>query len=275
MLRGFPQIVAGKAQAPNTVLITGASSGIGRELAFLFARDGYRLVLVSRSQQALSALANTLQQTQGVAVHVIALDLACAEAPTQLLEALRQQQLPVDILVNNAGFAVYGLFARTDLTSELEMMQLNMVTLTHLTKLLLPSMLAKRSGKILNVASTAAFQPGPLMAVYYATKAYVLSFSEALANELRGSGVTVTALCPGPTPTGFQRRAGVQSSRFLSGHMVDVAAVARLGYEGLMRGRPLVIPGVRNRLLACLVRFVPRQTVIRIVRSIQEHRQPL
>lgn len=275
MLRRLPQIVAGKDQAPNTVLITGASSGIGRELALLFARDGYRLVLVSRSQQALTALADTLQNKHGVCVNVIAMDLACAEAAASLLQELQQRQLHIDILVNNAGFGVYGEFHRADRAVQLEMIQLNVTTLTDLTKLLLPDMVSKRSGKILNVASTAAFQPGPLMAVYYATKAYVLSFSEALANELHGSGVTVTVLCPGPTPTGFQRRAGVQSSRVFSGHMVDAATVARIGYEGLMRGRLLVIPGVRNRLLACLVRVVPRQTVTRIVRSIQENRQPV
>ena len=152
------------------------------------------------------------------------------------------------------------------------MIQVNVSALTHLTDLLLPGMLARRRGRVLNVASTAAFQPGPLMAVYYATKAYVLSFSEALANETSGSGVTVTAFCPGPTATGFQKRAGLEGTQLFRGGVMDAAAVARIGYEGMMRGARIVIPGWRNRLLAQLVRFAPRRMVIQAVRSLQERR---
>lgn len=259
----------------QTVLITGASSGIGLELAKLFARDGYQLVLVARSRDALLYVAGMLKETYGVSATVIPTDLSNASAPAQLVAELRQRQMSIAILVNNAGFGTYGPFATTNLAAELEMMQVNMVSLTHLTKLLLPDMLRNGRGKILNVASTAAFQPGPLMAVYYASKAYVLSFSEALANEVRGSGVSVTALCPGPTPTGFQQRSGMQSSRLLRGNLTGVERVAQEGYRGLMRGATVVIPGLRNRLLALVVRLLPRTLVTRIVRRIQESREPI
>ena len=259
----------------KTALITGGSSGIGFELAKCFAQDGYHLVLVARNQEALLYAAGQLREAFNVPVTVIANDLSRPGAPEALIAELRQRELQVDGLINNAGFGVYGLFAQCDQAAQLEMLHVNMVSLTHLTRLLLPRMLECRAGKILNVASTAAFQPGPLMAVYYASKAYVLSFSEALANELRGTGVSVTALCPGPTPTGFQRRSGMQSSRLMRGHLLDAAAVARIGYRGLLRGRTVVIPGVRNRLLALLVRLLPRDAVTQIVRGIQDVREPV
>lgn len=179
----------------------------------------------------------------------------------------------MDVLVNNAGFGTYGAFAETDLGTELEMLQLNIATLTHLTKLFLEKMLAEGNGKILNVASTAAFQPGPLMAVYYASKAYVLSFSEALANELRGTGVSVTALCPGPTRTGFQRRAGMGASRLFDWGVMDAPTVATIGYRGLMRERPLIIPGLKNKLLGFSVRLAPRRLVPAVVRVLQSKRE--
>src|SRR5919201_510439 len=204
---GRSQPTVTTAHRQKTALITGASSGIGYELTQLFARDGYDLVLLARSQARLAQVADDLQHRYGVAVRVLAYDLAQPTAPTQIVAQLQQEDLAIEALVNNAGFATYGPFVATDLATELEMIQVNVVALTQLTKLLLPGMLQRRSGRILNVASTAAFQPGPLTAVYSATKAYVLSFSEALANEVRGSGVRVTALCPGPTRSGFQRRA--------------------------------------------------------------------
>ena len=181
--------------------------------------------------------------------------------------------MKVDVLVNDAGFGVYGPFSQTDGAKELEMIQVNISALTHLTKLFLPAMLERRCGRILNVASTAAFQPGPLMAVYYASKAYVLSFSEALANELAGTGVTVTALCPGPTDTEFQKQAGLEKTRLFSNPFVrDARSVARAGYEGMLSGKRIVIPGVANRLLAQSVRFAPRRFVTAIARSLQEQR---
>lgn len=257
----------------KTALVTGASSGIGAALTRLLAADGYNLVVVARSRKTLETLAEELTRTFGVQVVVLPQDLSLPHAPEEIVAALEQASIQVDVLINNAGFATYGLFAETSVVAELEMMQLNMVALTHLTKLLLPGMLARRAGKILNVASTAAFQPGPLMAVYYATKAYVLSFSEALANELRDSGVTVTALCPGPTRSGFQQRAQMEDSRLVSGQIMDADTVARVGYQGLIGGRTIVIPGFQNRALAFAIRLLPRNLVTRMVRTAQERVQ--
>src|SRR6266550_6618870 len=215
----------------ETALITGASSGIGLDLARLFAKDGHDVILVARSEGKLREVAAGLERDFGVKAHVIVADLARPDAPRQLFDAL---PVDVDVLVNNAGFGVTGPFAGTDLAKELEMIQVNVVALTHLTKLLLPPMIARRRGRVLNVASTAAFQPGPLMAVYYATKAYVLSFSEAIADELRDSGVSVTALCPGPTETGFAAAANVGATRlFTMSKPADSRAVAEAGYEAM------------------------------------------
>jgi uncharacterized protein len=253
----------------KTVLITGASTGIGLEFAKLFAQDHYRLILTARQEQRLNDLAAQLQQAHGVAVAVHALDLVNAAAPDQLFTAVERAATPVDVLINNAGFGTFGFFAESDLRTQLDMIQLNVTALTHLTRLFLPGMLQRRQGRILNVASTAAFQPGPLMAVYYATKAYVLSFSEALANEVVGSGVTVSVLCPGPTTTEFQERAGMNGSGLMRLPFMDARAVARIGYRGLFRNRTVIVPGFRNKLLAHASRHAPRKFVTRLVRRIQ------
>lgn len=256
----------------TTVLITGASGGIGMELARAFARRGFRLVLVARSQDKLEALAGELKKDFGVPCVVLAKDLLLHTAPEEINEQLKADSIEIDILVNNAGFGTYGEFMETDLRAELEMIQLNISALTHLTKLFGRKMQMRGRGKIMNVASTAAFQPGPTMAVYYATKAYVLSFSEALREELRGSGVRVTTLCPGPTTSGFQTRAGLQESGMVSGRfgkMMTSAEVAELGFRGLMDNRSIVITGFKNRLMATIVRFAPRELVLRIVHWMQ------
>lgn len=254
----------------QTALITGASGGIGAAFAEIFARNGYNLVIIARNKQVLETSVADLSRAFGITVTPLTKDLARPEAPTEIVAELQGQAIHIDVLVNNAGFGTYGLFTETNLKDELEMMQLNMVTLTHLTKLLLAEMIQRHSGKILNVASTAAFQPGPLMAVYYATKAYVLSLSEALANELQGTGVSVTALCPGPTRSGFQSRAAMEDSKLFSGGIMDVQTVARIGYHGLMSKKAVVIPGLRNKLLAWGVRLTPRNLVTRIARRNQE-----
>jgi short-subunit dehydrogenase len=255
----------------NTALITGASSGIGLELANLFARDGNDLVLVARSEGKLRQLASRLEGEFGIATRVLAADLAKPHAAQELVMTLNVHEVTIDALVNNAGFGLTGPFVATDLEKELEMIQVNIVALTELTKLLLPGMVTRRSGRILNLASTAAFQPGPLMAVYYATKAYVLSFSEAIADELRDSGVTVTALCPGPTDTGFAAAARLESSRlFNMAKPMSSAGVARVGYEAMKRGKRVVIPGIRNKLLAQSIRVTPRRMVTSFVRKLQE-----
>ena len=265
----------GPSTAPirEVALITGASSGIGLELARLFATDRKDLVLVARNREKLTQIAGELQGKHKVSVNVLAADLADPDAPSSIARALAGIGISVDTLVNNAGIGVYGRFAETDLAKELELIQINAIAVTALTKMFLPAMVRRGRGRILNVSSTAAFQPGPLMSVYYATKAYVLSFSEALSNETRGTGVTVTALCPGPTITDFQRRAGVDDTRlFHSPLVMDARRVARAGYEGMKKGKSLVIPGLINRLLVQGVRLMPRKAVTQAARRIQERR---
>ncbi|WP_134700570.1 SDR family oxidoreductase [Ammoniphilus sp. YIM 78166] len=252
------------------VLITGASNGIGYELAKHFARNGYALVLVARNRKKLEELAQELESMYGTKSHILVKDLSIPGTPLEIAEELQQKALPIEILVNNAGFGLYGLFSETEAKETLDMIQVNISSLTHLTRLLLPEMMSRKSGKILNVASTASFQPGPLMAVYYATKAYVLSFSEALANELEPYGITVTALCPGPTATGFEQRAGFRASKLFKGMSAEQVAV--IGYEGLQQGKTVVIPGLKNWLLASSVRFIPRRVITKIIRRFQETR---
>lgn len=253
-----------------TALITGASSGIGFELAKLFAASHYDLILVSRSEDALNEIAEDLASKQGISCMVIAADLADPKAPETVWQMVEEAGLEVDILVNNAGFGLYGSFHETELERELDMIQLNIATLTELTKRALPGMLKRKRGRILNVASTAAFQPGPLMAVYYATKAYVLSFSEAIGEELAASGITVTALCPGPTESNFQVTANMGSSNMIkSWELPPATKVALAGFRGLMRGRRIVVPGFRNKVGIQAVRFTPRRVVTRIVQRLQ------
>jgi short-subunit dehydrogenase len=253
-----------------TTLITGASGGIGYELAKLFARDHHNVVLVARSADKLTQVATELQ-AHGVTVKTIALDLATPLAPKFLFDRLQSEATPIDVLINNAGFGAYGEFATMPEEEILGQIHLNITALTELTRLFLPAMFERRSGRIMNVASTAAFQPGPLMAVYYATKAYVLSFSEAIANELRGSGVTVTCFCPGATHTGFAKRAGIANSRlFKKVGAMPAEEVARQGYRALMQGRTVAICGLHNWIVAQSVRFTPRKIVTAVSRWVAE-----
>ena len=257
----------------TAALITGASSGIGLELARLFARDRHDLVLVARSEGKLRHLAGELNREHGISVEVIVADLSQPNAPKEVWSSVVEKGIAVDALVNNAGYGLTGRFDENDLKAELEMIQVNVVALTHLTKLALPSMLARRAGRIMNLASTAGFQAGPLMAVYYATKAYVLSFSEAIADELRGSGVTVTTLCPGPTETGFADVAKMTNSRlFTMSKPMSSADVARIGYDAMKKGKGLVITGLRNKILVQSNRVSPRRVVTAVVRKLQEQR---
>jgi short-subunit dehydrogenase len=259
-----------------TVLITGASSGIGLELAREFAAHRHDLILVARNEEKLRALARELESL-GVRAYVVAADLSKPSSPRTIVDGIgaldRSRRLEVDVLVNNAGYGLYGPFLETSLETELEMIQVNIVALTELTKRLLPGMVERRRGKILNLASTASFLPGPLMAVYYATKAYVLSFSEAIATELEGTGVTVTALCPGPTASGFQAAARLQESKLVAGRKLPTAAeVARFGYQATMAGRAVAVPGFSNKLTSQLHRFFPRSAVRKTVQRVQERR---
>ncbi|HET6576603.1 MAG TPA: SDR family oxidoreductase [Fimbriiglobus sp.] len=254
-------------------LVTGASAGIGRELARRFARGGHDLVLTARRVDELRTLADELRAA-GVTAHVVPADLSDPAAPRKLFDEIAAAGLTVDVLVNNAGFGVYGPFADADPDRLLAMVRVNVLALTELCRLFIPGMVARGRGRVLNVASTAAFQPGPLMAGYYATKAYVLSLSEALAHELRGTGVTVTCLCPGPTRTEFAAVAAMDGSKlFDSPNVADAASVAEVGYQASMRGRRVAIPGVLNRLGVFSTRFAPRSFLMRIVERIQARRK--
>jgi short-subunit dehydrogenase len=244
-----------------SALVTGASSGIGLELARLLARDGYEITLAARSADKLTDLAQELGGARTIEV-----DLSRADGPS----AITAQLESVDVLVNNAGVGDFGPFAAADLAKTRGMIQLNVTSLTELTRAYLPGMLERGSGRVLNVASTAAFQPGPLMAVYYATKSYVLSFSEAIAEETRGSGVTVTALCPGPTASGFQAGAAMEDSKLVAGRKLPTAAhVAEAGYKAMQRGDVVEVVGAKNRIMAASVRFSPRPVMRRMVHRIQ------
>jgi uncharacterized protein len=254
-------------------LITGASSGIGLELAKLFARESHDLALVARSHEKLKLIAEDLQQTYGVQVKYYAKDLSISSTPEEIFEALQSEGGNIDVLVNNAGFGWRGEFAQMELSDIMGMIQVNITSLTHLTRLFLPGMVSRKRGKILQVASTAAFQPGPMMAIYYASKAYVLSFSEALSEELNGTGITVTAFCPGPTATNFGQRAGFSNEKILGGILsMNSRAVALDGYKGLMKGKPLVISGWKNWAGTQLVRFMPRPLPARLVKKVQQRR---
>lgn len=253
----------------ETALITGASTGIGLDLARLMASD-FDLIITARDQPKLEQIAQELQSKHGNRVHVIPADLADPKAPQVIFDEVGRRGLRVDALVNNAGFGAYGEFKDVPWQSEADMIQVNITALTHLSRLFVSGMLERKHGRIMNVASTAGFQPGPLMAVYYATKAYVISFSEAIANELKGSGVTVTCLAPGATATEFATRANMEKARlFRMGRMRSID-VARTGYRAMMSGKTLAIPGVRNWMMAEAVRFGPRKLVTAVARRVQE-----
>ena len=252
-----------------TALITGASGGIGEELARLFAGNKHDLVLVARSEEKLQALSGELSRAHGVQSRALPADLADPAAPPRIFQAVEDLGITIDVLVNNAGFGARGAFSEIDYEVESRMIQLNVATLTHLTRLFLPGMLERRNGKVLNVASTAAFVPGPFMVVYYASKAYVLSFSEGLAEEVQGTGVTVTALCPGPTQTNFAAAAGNQDSTlFRTGTVMNARAVALAGYNVLMAGERRVVPGWSNQMTVLSTRLAPRTLLAKITRKL-------
>ena len=261
------------ASQRKTALITGGSRGIGLELARQFAAHGHDVILVARHRDALEAAAGTLEGKYAIRATVIVADLADPEAPQRIFDVARNEGIDVEFLVNNAGFGLGGEFADTDVNTELDMIQVNVSALIHLTKLFMQPMLIRKSGRIMNVASTAAFQPGPLMSVYYGTKAFVLSFSEAIAEELRESGVTVTCLAPGATATGFAETAGVTNSRLHTRLGLQKADdVARYGYAAMVRGERVAIAGIRNKIMIQSERFAPRALVTKLARLAQENR---
>jgi short-subunit dehydrogenase len=254
-----------------TALITGASNGIGLELAKVHASKGGNLVLVARNKAKLDELKVELERQYKITVYTIGKDLSLPHAAQQVYDEIKSQQIQIDYLVNNAGFGDFGMFVETDWNKELSMINLNITTLTHFTKLYVRDMVKRGSGKILNVASTAAFQSGPTMAVYYATKAYVLSFSEALDNEVSNKGVSVTTLCPGPTESGFQAAAAMEESNLVKGKKLPSSReVAEYGYASMMKGKTVAIHGMMNYLMANSVRFLPRALVVKVTRMIQD-----
>jgi len=252
-------------------LITGASGGIGRDLAMLAAADGKNLILAARSVDKLEQLAETIQKTNTVDVVTIHVDLSDDAGVNSLISTISKQNLQIDTLINNAGFGDFGDFAKADLSKNMEMIRLNISALTQLSYFVLQGMMKTGKGKILNVASTAAFMPGPGMAVYYASKAYVLSFSEALARELKGSGITVTALFPGPTDTSFAATAGLGKS--LMHRILPPATsmhVAKAGYKAMTKGKVIEIPGFTNKLSVLTPRFTPRRMVRNMIYGIHK-----
>lgn len=251
----------------KTALITGTSSGIGLELARIFASKGDNLVLVARSKDKLEELKIELEKQYDITVYNITKDLSEITSAKLIFDEVRDQKIRIDYLVNNAGFGDFGIFAECNWDKQLEMIQLNVIALTYLTRLFLPEMIKHKYGKILNVASTAAFQPGPTMSVYFASKAFVLSFSEAIANELKNTGVTVTILCPGATATGFKAAAALEDSNLFKGNQIATSKdVAEFGYKKMMKGKIVVIHGLINNILAQSIRFSPRNLTTNIAK---------
>jgi short-subunit dehydrogenase len=256
----------------TTALITGASNGIGLEFAKVFAANNNNLVLVARSGEKLNQIANQLCKDFGITVRVMTADLSKMEEVQQVYNTCKTENIKVDYLVNNAGFGDFGFFVESDWKKTERMIDLNIKSLTLLSRLFGADMVAHKSGKILNVASTAAFQPGPTMAVYYATKSYVMFLSEAMSNELKGTGVTVTCLCPGATESGFQAAAAMEESALVKNKKLPTSAeVALFGYKAMMKGKLTVIHGVMNQIMANSIRFTPRSWVLPIVRKVQGH----
>lgn len=254
-----------------TALITGASNGIGLELARIHAAKGDHLILVARSVSKLTEIKSDLEKQHRIQVHVIAKDLSAPNAAQEVYDETTRLGLTVDYLINNAGFGDFGMFTNTDWNKEQQMINLNITALTQFTKLYLKDMVRRGKGRVMNVASTAAFQSGPTMAVYFATKAYVLSFSEAVDNEVRDKGVTVTALCPGATESGFQAAAAMEESRLVKGRKLPTSkAVAEYGYKAMMAGKTVAIHGLLNRVMANAVRFLPRALVVKATRKVQD-----
>ncbi len=256
----------------TTALVTGASSGIGAELARVHAAHGGNLVIVARRRDRLEAMKAELETAHGITVHVLDKDLTQADAPRQIHDELHSQGVPVDILINNAGLGYLGLFHEQDWARNEDMIKINILALAALTRLFLPPMIERGRGRILNVASMAGFVPGPLHAVYYASKAFVISFSEAIANELEDTGVTVTVLCPGPVETEFTRQAEMKGVRLLK-RMASARDTAEAGYRAMLKGKTVVVPGPLSKItIHGLLRLSPRWLTTRISRALMEKR---
>jgi uncharacterized protein len=254
----------------KTALITGSSNGIGLELARVHAENGDNLVLIARNKCKLDELKKELEENHKVNVLTICKDLSLPDAAKEVYDEVKQKGILIDYLINNAGFGDYGLFSESDWTRQEKMISLNITALTQFTWLYLPDLIKQGEGKIMNVASTASFQPGPTMSVYFASKAFVLSFSEAVNNEVCDKGITITALCPGATHSGFQAAAAMQDSKIFEGNNFPTSReVAEFGYKAMMKGKTVAIHGLKNRIMANSVRFAPRSLVVKTARKMQ------
>lgn len=254
--------------AKETVLITGASSGLGMELAKLFAADGSDLVLVARREERLIELADELKSTHDIEVHVLPKDLSKKTAPKEIFSHLNKEKIQIDVVVNNAGFGNKGHIADLDIDLQLNMIQVNLVALTHLTRLFIPGIIERGYGGILNVGSLAGFQPGPNLAVYFATKAYVLSFTEALAEEISNPNIKISCLAPGPVKTEFGEKSDLEDSLLFKVSLMDMEPVVKAGYEGYRKGQTIVIPGIKQQIVPFLNRFTPRLLVRKIAKKL-------
>ncbi len=254
--------------AKETVLITGASSGLGMELAKLFAADGSDLVLVARREERLIELADELKSEHGIEVHVLPKDLSKKTAPKEIFSHLNKEKIEIDVVVNNAGFGNKGHIADLDTDLQLDMIQVNLVALTHLTRLFITGIIERGYGGILNVGSLAGFQPGPNLAVYYATKAYVLSFTEALAEEISNPNIKISCLAPGPVKTEFGEKSDLEDSLLFKLSLMEMAPVVKAGYEGFRKGQTIIIPGLKQQIVPFLNRFTPRLLVRKIAKKL-------
>ncbi|WP_179008516.1 SDR family NAD(P)-dependent oxidoreductase [Winogradskyella forsetii] len=258
----------------QTALVTGAASGLGLELALLLAKDGYNLILIDVDSEKLEHTKDFILDTYATKITLLLKDLSVANVANDIYEAI--SDISIDVVINNAGFGLFGTFCDTDWERESQMLHLHVLTATHLIKLLLPDMVERGSGKILNLSSLAAFQPGPMMALYYASKSYLLSFSQAISNELRGTGVTVTALCPGPTKTAFQSVVSQDTvENRIAFNMACPKRVAAYGYKAMQNGRVVAIPGTLNKFLSILPRMLTRNRATKIIRRIQDKNRDL
>lgn len=244
----------------KTALITGASSGIGKSLAFEFAKNNFNLIVVAEKEEELAQTAKEIKSEYLVEVYEIPIDLTKEEAPQRIYDQVRTEGLQIDVLVNDAGVGQKEKFHETEVDKDITIIRLNIEALVRLTKLFVRDMVTRGDGKILNLGSVAGFQPGPMLAVYHASKAFVVSFSEAISKELEGTGVTVTALCPGPTDTNFFNRADMENARILeAGTVMEPDKVAKIGFEALMEGERVIIPGMSNKMLTFSRRLIPQK----------------
>jgi len=256
-------------KSKKTALVTGAASGLGFELALLLARDNFNLILIDINSEKLNQARDIILETYSVEISLLLKDLSSSNIAKDIYENIKGR--PIDVVINNAGFGMFGVFCESDWERDSQMLHLHVLTSTHLLKLILPDMVKRGSGKILNLSSLAAFQPGPLMALYYASKGYILSFSEAISNELKGTGVTVTALCPGPTKTAFQSTVSDDATEGkIAFNMASAKEVAAYGYAAMNKGKVVAIPGTLNKFLSVLPRFLTRNRTTKIVRKIQD-----